>query len=134
MTPNTPTYDTISRNAFDLTFTDREDDTRASLSNIRLTGKYALHGTHSGECLTSEIVGRELLERVLDLIMLERVEFEQVLDCLALSAAEEQKVELVNHGPGTGLARVTVRALKERLSNAPVIFNDVSSSLPHQSY
>ena len=128
-TPETPTYDTISRNSFDFIRTDRED-THASLSKIRLTGRYALHDTHSGARIASECFGRALLERILDLIMLDRVEFDQLLDCVAQAAAEELMVELVNYGPGTGLARVAMRALKERVTHASIVFNDVSSSGP----
>lgn len=63
--------------------------------------------------------------------MLERVEFEQCINSMVnYVSANEEKLELVNYGPGTGLARTAVRALKERLTGTQIAFNDVSSARP----
>ena len=129
--PATSTYHIFPRNLSNSSFTDYENETRTCLSSIRLTGKYALHDSCIGARLSSAHVGRDFIERVLDLILLECVEFEQVLDSVAKAAkACEQKVELINYGPGTGLARVAMRALKERIPTTQITFDDVSSAKP----
>jgi hypothetical protein len=121
-TPVTPTYDTLFHNNIQLGST---DDLRAALQSITLSGNYSLHDTNLGTALTDDCAGRRLIERVLELIMVERVEYESVLDAIALSA--DKNIELVNYGPGTGLARVTMRSLKERVPDVTCTFRDVSS-------
>lgn len=124
--PDTPTYHNLPRNKPDFTHTDNnEEGTRAVLSDLRLADGYSLYDMRTGCAMPADLAGKKLITRVLDLILLERTEFAVMMEKLSEKAARETKVELVNFGPGTGLARVAMRKLKERVPGA-VTLSDIS--------
>ena len=65
------------------------------------------------------------------MILLERVEFVDALRSVSRATHDlkAETLEILNFGPGTGLARAAMRALKERVPRAVAVsLNDVSSA------
>lgn len=119
---------TISTNTNNTNNTKKNEETCAALKTLRLTPAYTLYNTHTGCAVPASMVGKQLVERVLDMIVLERVEFARVLETISERAGRENDVEIMNFGPGMGLARVAMRTLKERVSGVSFAINDVSNS------
>ena len=105
------------------------NETNTVLSTLRLSAGYTLYDSHTGLVIPCEMSGRALVERILDMILLQRVEFPKVLNVLGhvLYQKTGSKVELINLGPGSGLARVVMRALKERVPRIQISMNDASN-------
>ncbi|THH09272.1 hypothetical protein EW145_g2129 [Phellinidium pouzarii] len=121
-----PTYSNIYFNDNrGFTHTDNEE-VSVILNSLQLRPGYALHDMHTSCAVPTKLVGRQLIERVLDMILLERVEFACVLEKFTERVVMEQEMEVVNFGPGSSLARVVMRAMKERVPYAVLTLNDVS--------
>lgn len=107
------------------------NDTYKALSALRIAKGYTLYDTHTGNAISGNLSGKDLVERVLDMILLERVEFDGALRSVghAIHDRKPDTLQILNFGPGTGLARAAMRALKERIPRTLAIsMNDVSSA------
>lgn len=107
------------------------NETFKTLSALRLTRGYKLYDTHTGDAIPGNLSGKDLVERILDMILLERVEFVDTLRSVGHATHDFKldTLEILNFGPGTGLARVAMRALKERVPRSVAVsLNDVSSA------
>ena len=80
----------------------------------------------NGSILSLDFQGRKLIERIVDLILLERVEFALVLDKIEKDAEKSGGLEIVNIGPSTGLARTSLRVLKDCSISSSLTITDLS--------
>ncbi|KAI5118611.1 hypothetical protein M0805_008042 [Coniferiporia weirii] len=97
-----------------------------ALNALQLVPGYTLHDTYTGRNVSDELRGEQLIERVLEMIFLERIEFTSILESLSERIEREKEAEILNFGPGAGLARAAMRALKECAPDASLVLNDVS--------
>ncbi|EJD06333.1 polyketide synthase [Fomitiporia mediterranea MF3/22] len=124
--PDTPTLLNFRLNDFGIANTDNQEATRATLKNLRLVEGYVLYDTRNGYPVSTVHEGKQLVELILDAILLDRVEFLSVIERLAGHVTCDMEVDLVNFGPGTGLARAAMRTLKDCVP-CTVVLSDLSN-------
>lgn len=106
----------------------KPEGTSAVLDSLRLSSSYILYDTRSGLPVPAGFSGKTLIGHILNLILLDRVEFSGVLRSLEDRIEADRNVELVNFGPGTSLVRVTMRTLKDR--NPFAVCSWIDGSIP----
>jgi len=80
----------------------------------------SIRSTHTGELLDSRAISGSLVERVVDMLLIQPVRWDRVLSSLAGSLARmcgpehgnSPYIRLLNFGPGTGLLKCTEKAFE----------------------
>ena len=72
---------------------------------------YPIRSTFTGEILVAKKYG-SLVQDIVDMILLQRVNWDKVINAVAQSIPENQTAHLVNVGPGSGLIRSMEKALR----------------------
>nr|UPO09356.1 PKS7818 [Inonotus obliquus] len=98
-----------------------------TLSTLRVVDGFALHDVRTGSTVLTSMIGRKLVELVVDSILLDRIEFSNTVETLAKRATQCPHIEIINVGPGTGLARAAMRNLRV-LFRGDTTLSDLSSS------
>jgi acyl transferase domain-containing protein len=91
---------------------------------------YPIRSTFTAEILVSKTYG-SLVQDIVDMVLLQRVNWDKVINAVAQSIPENQTAHLVNVGPGSGLIRSMEKALRGSAFVAHhVAFTDAKTIIP----
>ncbi|KAL5503739.1 PKS1 [Sanghuangporus vaninii] len=88
-------------------------DTITVLNSLRLVEGFTLYNVHTGCTVPGDLVGNKLIELAVNSIILDSIELSKTLETCAKRALPNMKMDIVNFGPGTGIARAAMRNLKD---------------------
>nr|WGJ61596.1 ShPKS5 polyketide synthase 5 [Sanghuangporus sanghuang] len=92
-------------------------DTITVLNSLRLVEGFTLYNVHTGCTVPGDLVGNKLIELAVNSIILDSIELSKTLETCAKRALPNMKMDIVNFGPGTGIARAAMRNLKDVMSS-----------------
>lgn len=93
-----------------------------------------IRSTSTGEILEATKDG-SLVQDIVDMVLLQRVNWDKVVNAVAQSIPENQTVHLVNVGPGSGLMRSMEKALRDSaFVTHHVAFGDSKSTIPEPAH
>ena len=91
---------------------------------------YPVRSTFTGEILEANKDG-SLVQDIVDMVLLQRVNWDKVINAVARSIPENQTAHLVNVGPGSGLTRSMEKALRDSpFVTHHVAFGDAKTIIP----
>ena len=93
-------------------------DVSIALNSLRLVNGFSLYDLHSGCTVPCDSDGKRLVELAVNSILLDRIELSKTIETCARDADPNLRFEILNFGPGTGIARAALRNLKDSASSA----------------
>ncbi|KAK7035442.1 polyketide beta-ketoacyl-synthase [Paramarasmius palmivorus] len=91
---------------------------------------YPLRSTFSGELVNDSENGTSLVETILDMIVVQPVNWHLVTDALSKASPTDVPVRLLNFGPGTGLTRSMAKAFRKDTTSTVDLTSESAAKRP----
>lgn len=92
----------------------KKSSLNAFASSMQIADPFVLYDTYSGAAIDYSVHGKDLVKRILDMILTQPVRFTNVMKSLVSCPSDDfhREPRVMNLGQGSSLARIVARALK----------------------